>query len=155
MYGGVEVEFHSFLISAVDGGEWSASYPDRFTPRERAPSTHWIGGWVGPRAGLDGVAKTKLLFPCRNRVVQPIAYVTTLTGLRRLIFGNYVKLLFYLFYTCVKLDLSPEGKSIDWGCLAAKYYGECFELRAEFIGGWRKLRNEELHNFYYLANTRV
>jgi len=32
MYGGVEVEFHSFLISALDGGEWSASYPDRFTP---------------------------------------------------------------------------------------------------------------------------
>jgi hypothetical protein len=22
-------------------------------PRERAPATHWIGGWVGPRAGLD------------------------------------------------------------------------------------------------------
>jgi hypothetical protein len=24
----------------------------RFTPGERTPSTHWIGGWVGPRAGL-------------------------------------------------------------------------------------------------------
>jgi len=26
-----------------------------FTPRERAPGTHWIGGWVGPRAILDVV----------------------------------------------------------------------------------------------------
>jgi hypothetical protein len=28
------------LTSALDGGEWSASRPDRFTPRERAPGTH-------------------------------------------------------------------------------------------------------------------
>jgi hypothetical protein len=26
----------------------SASRPDRLTPGERAPGTHWIGGWVGP-----------------------------------------------------------------------------------------------------------
>jgi hypothetical protein len=38
------------LTSALDGGEWSASRPGRFTPSERAPRTHWIGGWVGPRA---------------------------------------------------------------------------------------------------------
>jgi hypothetical protein len=44
-----------FLTSALDEGEWSASRPCRFNPRERAPSTHWIGGWVNPRAGLDAV----------------------------------------------------------------------------------------------------
>jgi len=38
---------------ALDEGEWSASRPVRFTPRERAAGTHWIGGWVGPRACLD------------------------------------------------------------------------------------------------------
>jgi len=27
------------LISALDGDEWSASLPGRFTPRERAPGT--------------------------------------------------------------------------------------------------------------------
>jgi hypothetical protein len=43
------------LISALDGGEWSASHPGSFTRRERAPGTHWIGGWVGPKAGLDTV----------------------------------------------------------------------------------------------------
>jgi hypothetical protein len=30
------------------GCEWSASRPGRHTPGERAPGTHWIGGWVGP-----------------------------------------------------------------------------------------------------------
>jgi len=37
------------LTSAVDGSEWSASCTSRFTPRQRDPGTHWIGGWVGPR----------------------------------------------------------------------------------------------------------
>jgi hypothetical protein len=50
-----------FLASALVGGEWLASRPFRFTPRERAPGTHWIGGWVGPRAGLDDVEKRKFL----------------------------------------------------------------------------------------------
>jgi hypothetical protein len=31
------------LTSALDGGEWSASRPGRFTPREGAPGTAWIG----------------------------------------------------------------------------------------------------------------
>jgi hypothetical protein len=31
-----------FLAQALDGGEWSASCPCRFTPRERAPGTHQI-----------------------------------------------------------------------------------------------------------------
>jgi hypothetical protein len=30
-------------------------------PRERAPCTRWIGGWVIPRRGLDDVEKSKLL----------------------------------------------------------------------------------------------
>jgi hypothetical protein len=30
-------------------------------PRERAPGTHWIGVWVGPRTGLDVVEKRNIL----------------------------------------------------------------------------------------------
>jgi hypothetical protein len=48
------------LTSAPDGGEWSASHTSRFTPRDRAPGTHWIGGWLGPRAVLDAVVKRKI-----------------------------------------------------------------------------------------------
>jgi hypothetical protein len=44
--------------------KWVVSFtPGRFAPRERAPGTHWIGGWVGPRAGLDAVVKRKFQAP--------------------------------------------------------------------------------------------
>jgi hypothetical protein len=56
-YLGVEVYFHVSLTSALYGGVWSASRPGFFTPRERAPCTHWTGGWVGPRTGLDAVMR--------------------------------------------------------------------------------------------------
>jgi hypothetical protein len=55
-YGGVDVWTHVILTSALFGGEWSASRPCRFTPEERAPITHWIGGWVDLKARLDDVA---------------------------------------------------------------------------------------------------
>jgi len=44
---------------ALGGGEWSASSPGHFTPRERAPSTHWTGYWVGHSPGVDVVVKRK------------------------------------------------------------------------------------------------
>jgi hypothetical protein len=37
-----------------------------FTPRERTPGTHWIGGWVGLRAGLDVGARREILCPCQE-----------------------------------------------------------------------------------------
>jgi hypothetical protein len=60
-YGGVDVWIHVFLTSALVGGEWSASRPGRFIPGERAPGTHWIGGWVDLRIGLDDVENRKFL----------------------------------------------------------------------------------------------
>jgi hypothetical protein len=42
-----------FLTAALDG------CPCCLTPRERAPSAHWIGGWVGSRIGLDAVEERK------------------------------------------------------------------------------------------------
>jgi hypothetical protein len=50
-----------FLTSALVGGEWSASRPGRFTPWERAPGTHRIGSWMGPRVALDDMEKRKFL----------------------------------------------------------------------------------------------
>jgi hypothetical protein len=69
------------LISALDGGEWSASRPNLFASRERAPGTHWIGGWVGPRADLDAV-KRKIPSLCRDsnpRSSSPLTSAMTLS----------------------------------------------------------------------------
>jgi hypothetical protein len=64
----------------LGGGEWSASRPGRFTPRERAPTTHGIGGWMGPRAVLDAVVKRKIPSPRRESnprtpIVQPVTQI--------------------------------------------------------------------------------
>jgi hypothetical protein len=66
------------LTSALDGNEWSASRPCRFIPREKAPGTHWIGGWLSPRVGLNAVVKRKIPSPRwesnpRTPIVQPVA----------------------------------------------------------------------------------
>jgi hypothetical protein len=55
-YGGVDVYIHIFLTSALGESEWSASRLGRFIR-----DTHWIGGWVDPRAGLDDVKKWNFL----------------------------------------------------------------------------------------------
>jgi hypothetical protein len=60
-YGGVDVLIHIFLTWALVVVEWSASHPGRFIPREVVPGTHWIGGWMCPRSGLDYVEKRKFL----------------------------------------------------------------------------------------------
>jgi hypothetical protein len=68
---------YSFLTSALEGGEWSASRPSRALPQprfapaalcpgERTPGTHCTGGWVGLRAGLDTEVKGKILCPGRG-----------------------------------------------------------------------------------------
>jgi hypothetical protein len=54
-------------------GEWSASFLG-----DRAPGTHWIGRWVGPKVGLDAVEKRKIPNPRQEwnpltPIVQPVA----------------------------------------------------------------------------------
>jgi hypothetical protein len=48
------------------GAEWSPSRPDPFSPMVTSPRTHWIGGFVGPKDGLDAVAKRINPCPCRE-----------------------------------------------------------------------------------------
>jgi len=49
MYWGAEVYIHSFLISVLDGGEWSASRPGRFAlppGKEHPVPTGEEAGWA-------------------------------------------------------------------------------------------------------------
>jgi hypothetical protein len=45
--------------------------PRQLYPGKRAPGTHWIGGGVGPRAGLDDVEKRKF-FPPPGLELRPL-----------------------------------------------------------------------------------
>jgi hypothetical protein len=83
----VEVQLRSFSASTLDGGEWLAPCLGRFIPGERAPDTHWIGGWVDLRVGLDAVVGKKISSPCGewNSDHPARSLVTPLTDLSRLL----------------------------------------------------------------------
>jgi hypothetical protein len=95
-YWGVEVKLHAFLTSALDGGEWSASLPDRFTPRERTPGTNWIGGWVGPRAILDALVKRKIPSPRRESNPKHL-YLTA----ENMEITNIIQIFLFMFYEVI------------------------------------------------------
>jgi hypothetical protein len=48
----------------IDGGEWLASRPGRFTSVERTSGISWMGGWLGSTASLDAVKQIKVFLPC-------------------------------------------------------------------------------------------
>jgi hypothetical protein len=62
-----------FLTSALNKGE-GLHAPVTLRPGERVPGTHFTGGWVGPRAAVKAVEKTKIRH-CResNPGRQPVA----------------------------------------------------------------------------------
>jgi hypothetical protein len=41
--------------------------PGCFTLDERAPGTHWMGGWLDATAGLDAMEKRRMFFPAGNQ----------------------------------------------------------------------------------------
>jgi hypothetical protein len=57
---------YSFLTSALNvvSGQHHASAT--LYHLVNYPGTHWIGGWVGLRAGLDAEARGKILYICRG-----------------------------------------------------------------------------------------
>jgi hypothetical protein len=49
-----------------------------FNPTKTDPATQWIGGYIGPRAGLEDLEKIKISAPCReskhdSSFVEPVA----------------------------------------------------------------------------------
>jgi hypothetical protein len=64
-----------FLTSVLGGGEWSTSRPHRFTRGEGVPGIHWIGGSVGPIAGLDVVDREKSVAPAGYLLSQLVIFV--------------------------------------------------------------------------------
>jgi hypothetical protein len=65
-YGGVQVQIHVYLSSALVTGEWSPSCLGHLTP-----GTYEIGDWMGPRTGradVEGNAQVSYTILARNYV---------------------------------------------------------------------------------------
>ena len=85
------------LTSALNGVDGHHHAPAVIYPRER-PGTHCIGGWVGPRAGLDGCGKS---CPHRDLIPGPIspqriAIPTVLSRPTRMLIGIFNSHLYFL-----------------------------------------------------------
>ena len=89
-------------------------YAPAALPTRKSPGTHCTGGWVGPRASLDGCGKSRSPPPGFDpRTVQPVAsrytdYVLPAHGsnIYTLPNLNYFDAIFnFLFYhICLKLN---------------------------------------------------
>jgi hypothetical protein len=82
------------VTSSLYGSELSSSRSGRFTPVERTPGSHLIGGWVGPRSGPDPVKYRKILplpgIEPRQSNPYPVAIPTEL---RWLLDNNHVSII--------------------------------------------------------------
>jgi hypothetical protein len=60
-----EVHFHSFLTSALDRSEWSASHPGHLPHKKRLVGNHRKGEQVGVRTHFTILEKIHCFFPAR------------------------------------------------------------------------------------------
>ena len=66
----MEVQLHSFLISALDQGDWSGSRQSPYNPRESGSCPHCLECWAHSRSSRCG---QKSLYPDRRQVTMPTA----------------------------------------------------------------------------------
>jgi hypothetical protein len=75
LWGGGGLSSYSFLTSALDGGEWSASRPDRALPAGKGPPVP-IGqeaGWAPEPVWTQGLEeKSSAPVGDRTPIVQPV-----------------------------------------------------------------------------------
>jgi len=71
-------KIHTFLPSALDGGEWSVSSLSDFTPEERFFSTHSIGDMMG-MAGKKDLPILPGFKPQGRQALKLVTVPTTLT----------------------------------------------------------------------------
>jgi hypothetical protein len=126
------------LTSALDRGEWSASRPGRFNPRERSPSTRWIWGWMGPRAVLDALVKRKIPRPHRESnprtpIIHPVAQrytdwaITPKNNAYLIILYNCYSFPLNKLYACSDLMTTLE-------CFSYICVSPWFRLKSKFLG---------------------
>jgi hypothetical protein len=69
------------LTLVLDCGGWLTPRSGRITPRGRH-DTHRIGGWLGPKAGLDRCGKSRSPQEFDPRIVHPVASRYTNCGVQ-------------------------------------------------------------------------
>jgi hypothetical protein len=140
---------------------WSASPPGRFTPGERAPGTHWIGGRVDPRASLDHVEKRKFL-TLQGFELRPLGRPASSQSLYRLCYpGSYKAIIYNSEREIMASQNSSSGsilqQQISQGKVNTEWVGVAIRLRfkngmgsAQILAGHRLPR---LSLFLWLSSV--
>jgi len=76
-----KTKFHIFLTLAVGGSEFPDSHPGCLTPVESLTGSHCVGGWVGPRAGVDPLMQRKMFSSCRQSNACPLITLRSIINL--------------------------------------------------------------------------
>jgi hypothetical protein len=93
-----EWRYSSSILDLGNSWRWVVCFmPRPFCPDERSPdSTHFIGGWVGPTAGLSIVKKRQISCLCQEPTVYDICYTSNEIRLFRPI-GIYIYIYTYTY----------------------------------------------------------
>jgi hypothetical protein len=87
-YGSVGGCIHSRFLDLGTNWMWVVSFTLRPVYSGRSPGTHWIGSWVGPKAGLDAVEKRKFL-TLPELQLRPLSRPSRSQSLYRLRYRGY------------------------------------------------------------------
>jgi hypothetical protein len=84
------------VYSSAIGGEWAASHSCCFIPKETVSHSHWVGGWVDPRASLIVLEESHLALPGMSPVsldIQSVAQLQHLLSYSGSRFATVLKLI--------------------------------------------------------------
>jgi hypothetical protein len=87
--------------------------PAALPPGKRAPDTHWIGGWVGPRAVLDAEVKRKI--PSPRRELNPRTHQRNFSEVRLLYKKRSLKKQGF-YENFIKMKITESPSSTRWHC---------------------------------------
>ena len=120
-----------------------------FTPQER-PGTHWTGGWVGPKAGLDRCGKSRLPPGFNPQTIRPVTshytdYATRPTFLFMAMRKRKpVRAVFIYVCVCVSVWLIKQRRYLNGYCFNFIFIF-CFVL----IGSVILLHNDYIFLYYF------
>jgi hypothetical protein len=134
-----------FLTSALDGREWSDSCPCCSTPREGAPSSYWIVGWLGLRAGLHTVEKRKILHcwksnlgcPARSPSLYRLSYPnSTLPAVLSIIDTSICHEVIWLF-DALLCELGVQGLAVSCIETVPTFWNTHHSWRMTIMNSWK------------------
>jgi hypothetical protein len=95
--------YRSIIPDLSTNWRWVISFtPLPLYPRERPSSTHWIGGWVSPKTGLDDVERRKIMLLARLEL-RPLGHPARSPSLYRLHYPGSLVTIYIILITVLSL----------------------------------------------------